>query len=183
MTVSLRADSDARSPREKTPLAKLIERVRKWLDPNRGVQVRARLTYAIGKATIAMGDDLSAFKGLRAKTLTPPGLCIEVQNHGKEPVVIAEVGLTRGEDGPQISLREPHLHDAGPWPRRLEPGESVVAHFGSGLAGHRVLPEVRRSYAQSVEGHTYMGPDAARALRQYHQRTAEIATEQARSAA
>ena len=96
MTVSLRAVSDSRSPRDKSPLAKLIERVRKRLDPNRGVQVRARLTYAIGKATIAMGDDLSAFKGLRAKTLTPPGLCIEVQNNGKEAVVIAEVGLKIG---------------------------------------------------------------------------------------
>ncbi len=183
MTVSLRAVSDSRSPRDKSPLAKLIERVRKRLDPNRGVQVRARLTYAIGKATIAMGDDLSAFKGLRAKTLTPPGLCIEVQNNGKEAVVIAEVGLTRGSEGPQISLREPHLHDSGAWPRRLEPGESVVAHFGSGLAGHRMLAEVRRSYAQSVEGQVYMGPEALRVLRQYQQRTAEIAGEQARGAA
>lgn len=96
------------------PLAAFVTRVRKWLDPNAGVRVRARLTYAIGRATIAMGDDLSAFRGLGARPLTPPGLCVEVANHGRVPVVVTEVGLTRGQEGPQIALREPLLHDTDP---------------------------------------------------------------------
>ena len=187
MTYSLRT-SDARAgsgaaakSRLAALVAKVLGRVRKFLDPNRGVQVRARLTYAIGKATIAMGDDASAFRGLRARPLTTPGLCIEVTNHGKETIVVTEVGLTRGAEGPQIALRDPHLHDSGLWPRRLAPGESVVAHFGSGLAGHNVLPEVRRSYALSMDGKTYFG--AARALRHYLKRTAEAKDAELRSAA
>ena len=186
MTFSLRT-SDARAgtgvgakSRFAALLAKVLGRVRKLLDPNRGVQVRARLTYAIGKATIAMGDDASAFRGLRARPLTAPGLCIEVTNHGKETSVVTEVGLTRGAEGPQIALRDPHLHDAGPWPRHLPPGASVVAHFGSGLAGHNVLPQVRRSYALSMDGKTYLG--AALALRHYLKRTAEAKDAELRSA-
>ena len=158
-----------RTPAGRRPLrvllAALLARLRKRLDPNTGVIVRARLTYAIGPATIAMGDDIAAFRGLRAKRLTPPGLCIEVSNFGEEAVVIVEVGLTRGADGPQIAQREPNLHDNGPWPRRLEPGEAVVAHFGSTLAGHPVLPLVRRAYALTPEGRMLFGP--ADALRHF----------------
>lgn len=59
----------------------------------------------------------------------------------------------------------------------------VVAHFRSGLAGHQMLPEVRRSYAQGIDGKMFLGPEATRALRQYHQRKAEVAAEQARGVA
>jgi len=171
VTYSFRTLGEARTAPAggiKARFAALVERLRKRFDPNGGVQVRARLTYAIGKATIAMGDDATAFRGLRARPLTPPGLCIEVQNHGKDTIIVTEVGLTRGEDGPQIALRDPHLHDSGPWPRHLAPGESVVAHFGSGLAGHKVLPDVRRSYALSIDGRHYFGPARAASLRCAH---------------
>ncbi len=153
----------------RTLVAVLIDRFRKRLDPNAGVVVRARLTYAIGPATIAMGDDITAFRGLKARPLTPPGLCVEVSNFGEERVTIVEVGLTRGEDGPQIAQREPYLHDNGPWPRVLEPGEAVVAHFGSGLAGHPVLPQAKHAYALTPEGRMLLGP--AGALADYLTRT------------
>lgn len=57
------------------------------------------------------------------------------------------------------------------------PGEAVVAHFGSGLAGHSVLPEMRHAYALTFEGRILLGP--ARVLRHYNARTAEVATAEA----
>lgn len=141
-----------------------------WLlDPNAGLRLRAKLAYAIGRATIAIAESPDDFRGLRAKRMTQPGLCIEAVNRGRAAVTLMEVGLTRGEDGPQIALREPFLHDDGPWPRTLEPGEAVVCHFGSGLAGHPVLREVRRAYAVTADGRVLYGN--ADALEYYLART------------
>lgn len=80
-------------------------------------------------------------------------------------MTVTEVGLTGGAEGPQIPMIDPLLHDNGPWPRRLAPGETVIAHFGSGLKGHPVLPKVRRAYALTDEGRVLTGPTPA--LRPY----------------
>lgn len=53
---SLRAAARERSTSRETLFAALVRRWREWRDPNDGVQVRARVTYAIGRSTIAMGD-------------------------------------------------------------------------------------------------------------------------------
>lgn len=121
----------------------------------------ARLAHAIGRATIAIGDSPTDFRGLGANRLAPLGLCVVVSNTDRFPVTITEVGLTRGEEGPQISLREPLLHDRGPWPRTLAPGEEVVAHFGSGLETYPLLAEVRRSYAATLDGRYILGDATA----------------------
>ena len=71
-----------------------------WLlDPNAGLRLRAKLAYAIGRATIAIAESPDDFRGLRAKRMTQPGLCIEAVNRGRAAVTLMEVGLTRGETG------------------------------------------------------------------------------------
>ena len=71
------------------------------------------------------------------------------------------MGLTRGEDGPQIAMLAPLLHDRGMWPRTLGPGQEVVAHFGSDLDSNPVLPKVRRSYAATIDGRYLLGDASA----------------------
>ena len=144
---------------------RLVRLFRQRVLPNHGVRVRARLAYPIGMATLAIGDGPNDFQGLHARKVAAPGLCIEVFNGSEDVITITEVGLTKGVEGAQIALREPLLHDNGPWPRRLAPGQAVIAHFGSMLAGHRILGEVRRSYAVTMDGRHYLGP--AHALRHY----------------
>lgn len=128
---------------------------------NGGVRIHARLAHAIGRATIAIGDEPTDFRGLRAKTVAPPGLCIVVSNRGKRPVTITEVGLTRGGDGPQIAMVLPHLHDRGAWPRTLNPGQEVVAHFGSDLESKPLLAMMRRTYAATLDGRVLLGDATA----------------------
>ena len=101
----------------------------------------------IGKATIAIGAELEDLALMGARPVAPPSLCIEVKNIGLEEVTVTEVGLMAGEYGPQIPMVDPLLHDNGSWPRRLKPGDTVIAHFGSGLGKHPVLHKVRRAYA------------------------------------
>ena len=107
------------------------------LDPNSGLRLRAKRAYAIGRATIAIGESPGDFRGLRAKRLIQPGLCIEAVNNGRAPVTLLEVGLMRGEEGPQIALREPFLHDDGAWPRTLAPGGARAE-----VTNHRPSPAI-----------------------------------------
>ncbi|MDA0654628.1 MAG: hypothetical protein O2905_07090 [Proteobacteria bacterium] len=76
-------------------------------------------------------------------------------------MTITEVGLTRGEDGPQIAMVLPHLHDRGGWPRTLNPGQQVVAHFGSDLDSNPSLAIVRRTYAATLDGRVLLGDATA----------------------
>jgi hypothetical protein len=77
---------------EKGGIAGWADIVRGWFDSNDGVRIHARLAHAIGRATIAIGDAPTDFRGLRAKTVAPPGLCIVVSNQGKGPVTIYRSG-------------------------------------------------------------------------------------------
>ena len=110
-----------------------------------GLTVTARMTIPIGKATIAIGAQVDDLALMGARPVAPPSLCIEVKNIGLEDVTVTEVGLMAGEYGPQIPMIDPLLHDNGSWPRRLKPGDTVIAHFGSGLGKHPVLAKVRRA--------------------------------------
>lgn len=126
-----------------------------------GLTVTARMTIPIGKATIAIGAQVDDLALMGARPVAPPSLCIEVKNIGLEDVTVTEVGLMAGEYGPQIPMIDPLLHDNGSWPRRLKPGDTVIAHFGSGLGKHPVLAKVRRAYALTDEGDRLTGPAPA----------------------
>lgn len=126
-----------------------------------GLQVTAQITYPIGKATIAIGGQSHDIALMGARPVAAPSLCIQVKNIGLEEVTVTEVGLTGGEEGPQIPMINPLLHDNGDWPRRLMPGETVIAHFGSALGAHPVLSQVTRAYALTDEGDRRTGPAAA----------------------
>ena len=132
-----------------------------------GLTVTAHMTVPIGKATIAIGAEVDDLELMGARQVAPPSLCIEVNNIGSEEVTVTEVGLMVGEWGPQIPMIDPLLHDNGTWPRRLKPGDTVIAHFGSGLGKHPVLPKVRRAYVLTDEGDRLTGP--APALRPFQQ--------------
>jgi hypothetical protein len=80
-------------------------------------------------------------------------------------VTITEVGFTGRFESPQVALHEPLLHDNKPWPRRLGPGESVIAHAGSRLKGHPVLAQLKRAYAKTDNDETRYGSSSA--LRHY----------------
>ena len=130
-----------------------------------GVTVTVRGTIPIGKATIAIGAELEDLALMGARPVAPPSLCIEVKKIGLEDVTVTEVGLMSGEYGPQIPMIDPLLHDNGPWPRRLHPGDTVIAHFGSDLGKHPVLHKVCRAYALTDEGQRLTG--SAPALRPF----------------
>jgi hypothetical protein len=137
-----------------------------------GLTVTAHMTVPIGKATIAIGAEVEDLALMGARPVAPPSLCIEVKNIGLEEVTVTEVGLMAGEYGPQIPMVDPLLHDNGPWPRRLNPGDTVIAHFGSGLGKHPVLHKVRRAYALTDEGQRLTG--SAPALRPFQAGAARI---------
>ena len=86
-----------------------------------GLKVTARITYPIGRTTIAIGGEIGDIALMGAHPVAAPSLCIEVENIGLEEVTVTEVGLTGGEEGPQIPMIDPLLHDNGGWPRRLMP--------------------------------------------------------------
>ncbi len=144
--------------------ASAINRALFGLGLRRGLQVTARITYPIGRATIAIGGHFQDIALMGAKPVGAPSLCIEVKNIGLKEVTVTEVGLTGGEEGPQIPMIDPLLHDNGDWPRRLMPGETVIAHFGSALGAHPVLSKVSRAYALTDEGDRRTGPAAALGL-------------------
>jgi hypothetical protein len=130
-----------------------------------GLTVTARITVPIGKSTIAIGAGLEDLALMGARPAAPPSLCIEIKNIGLDEVTVTEVGLMSGDYGPQIPMVDPLLHDNGAWPRRLKPGDTVIAHFGSGLGKHPVLHKVRRAYALTDEGQRLTG--SAPALRPF----------------
>jgi hypothetical protein len=129
------------------------------------VRVRAKLAFALGRDAIALSERLEDFAKLGRERVTDIGFCISVRNDGGFPVNVVEVGLIGRFSSPRIALHEPLLHDNKPWPRRLAPGEEVVAHFGTRLKALPVLRDIRRVYAQTRQDEMCYG--AGPALRYY----------------
>ena len=109
------------------------------------LRVRPKLAIAIARETVVLSDHPREVNALSARPLTGPSLCLEIVNDGRRPLVCAEVGLAGRFDAPHITMHEPMLHDSKGWPRRLDPGESVITYFGPGLANH---PGSRRHAAR-----------------------------------
>ncbi|MDP6406358.1 MAG: hypothetical protein QF797_14255 [Alphaproteobacteria bacterium] len=129
------------------------------------LSVRPKIAYAISNDAIAIAERLKDLLAIRRQPVAEVGLCVEVVNRGEQAVTITEVGFTGRFESPQVALHEPLLHDNKPWPRRLGPGESVIAHAGSSLKGHPVLPNLKRAYAKTDNDETSYGSSSA--LRHY----------------
>ncbi len=129
------------------------------------LSVRPKIAYAISNDAIAIAERLKDLLAIRRQPVAEVGLCVEVVNRGEQAVTITEVGFTGRFKSPQVALHEPLLHDNKPWPRRLGPGESVIAHAGSSLKGHPVLPNLKRAYAKTDNDETSYGTSSA--LRHY----------------
>ena len=139
-----------------------------WLPSRSGglrLSVRPKIAYAISNDAIAIAERLKDLKALRRQPVADVGLCVEVENQGEEAVTITEIGFTGRFESPQVALHEPLLHDNKPWPRRLGPGEKVIAHAGSSLKGHPVLSDLKRAYAKTDNDETSYGTSSA--LRHY----------------
>ena len=120
-----------------------------------------KLVVPLGREAIAMADRPADVATVPGMTMSKVGLCVMIVNSGVEPVTVVEIGLVGRFGHPRIVMREPLLHDNKPWPRRLRAGETVVAYFASDIAGHHVLPAMRRAFAGSLEGATWLGASPA----------------------
>ena len=116
-----------------------------------------KLAVPVGREAIAMADRPADIAALRGETMSRAGLCVMIVNSGVEPVTVVEIGLSGRFGHPRIVMRDPLLHDTKPWPRRLRAGETVVAYFASDIAGHHVLPAMRRAFASSLDQAGPMG--------------------------
>lgn len=76
------------------------------------------------------------------------GLAIEVINMSSFPVTISEVGLTKGSNKinktGRYAIVNPIIIDGKPWPRRLEPRESVSV-YSQAILGH----DIGKAYAKT----------------------------------
>ncbi len=129
------------------------------------LSVRPKIAYAISNDAIAIAERLKDLLAFRRQPVADVGLCVEVVNRGEKAVTITEVGFTGRFESPQVALHEPLLHDNKPWPRRLGPGEKVIAHAGSRLKDHPVLSTLKRAYAKTDDDQTSYGSSSA--LRYY----------------
>jgi hypothetical protein len=93
---------------------------------------------------------------------TPDTFAIEVVNMSKFAVIVDEVGLLPRWSRTRLALSNPILPDAGKWPRKLEPRESVTTNFElTRLLNAEGLLSVRRAYASTVCGTTCYGSSGA----------------------
>ena len=88
-------------------------------------------------------------------------LAIEVVNHSAFPVTIDEVGFRVRGDKNRYAVTVPIIVDGRPWPRRLEPRDSVFAHIkvDTHLAG--LLLRIRDAYASAATGESFFGTSQA----------------------
>ena len=125
------------------------------------LKVRPKVAYGIAEDVVVMSHSPRDLESVEAHRLTEPSLCVGITYDGGAPVMVEEIGLTGWFSVPRLGMREPLLHDAKAWPRRLEPGESVVAYFGGELRRHPVLGLMRRAYARSANFETWSGTSPA----------------------
>ncbi|VAW12359.1 hypothetical protein MNBD_BACTEROID05-553 [hydrothermal vent metagenome] len=89
-------------------------------------------------------------------------LVVEVINLSAFPVIIGEVGLRKKWTRRRMAMPIPKLIDKGEWPRKLEPRESVIAHFDlTQLLGEVNLRKARCAYAKTICGELQTGTSKA----------------------
>jgi hypothetical protein len=90
---------------------------------------------------------------MSAKSEIGAMFCIEVTNLSAFPVTIDEVGMTMGRTTRMIraAVPIPKIFDGKPWPRRLEPRESVSLYADIDSFEMRG-PQIRRAYASTACG-------------------------------
>ena len=99
---------------------------------------------------------------LNNPTAPPDTLSLEVINLSKFAITVDEVGLKRSWSRRRAALVTPIIRDGNPWPRKLEPRESVVVHFDSTqLLGLERISSVKQAYASTVCGTTCYGSSGA----------------------
>jgi hypothetical protein len=95
--------------------------------------------------------------------------CIEVVNLSSFPVTVTEVGYTIPGDAHRVACPNPVVIDSKPWPRRLEPRESVTAYIDL----NRVKDtRIGKAYAHTDCGVTRFGNSPA--LKQMKEYLAEV---------
>lgn len=120
-----------------------------------------KLATPVGSEAIALGDSPNEMRHIPGHALDRSGLCLLIVNAGVEPVVVSEIGLMGRLGRPRVTMREPLLHDAGAWPRELDPGDSVVAYFASSIKRHPVLAQVRRAVVTDESGRMFTSSSQA----------------------
>lgn len=99
---------------------------------------------------------------LNHPTAPPDTLSLEIINLSKFAVTVDEVGLLSTRTRARMALVTPIILDGNPWPRKLEPRESVVVQFdATKLLGLERIGSVRRAYASTVCGTTCYGTSGA----------------------
>jgi hypothetical protein len=92
----------------------------------------------------------------------PETLSLEVVNLSKFAVVVKEVGLKPSWSRSRITLVTPIIKDGKPWPRKLEPRESLVVSFvAQKLLESKDIGLVREAYALTTCGATCCGRSGA----------------------
>jgi len=92
----------------------------------------------------------------------PDTLSLEIINMSKFAVTVDEVGLMPSWSRRRIALVTPIVMDQKPWPRKLEPRESVVVRFDvTRLLSIERIESVKRAYATTVCGSTCYGSSGA----------------------
>ena len=93
----------------------------------------------------------------RDEHLRGSGPCIEVINLSAFPVTISEVGYTLTGTKLRAGVGNPALFDGKPWPRRLEPRESVTAY----VVEPRYAARIKKAFARTECGVTRYGTSPA----------------------
>lgn len=88
-------------------------------------------------------------------------LCIEVTNLSTFSVTVCEVGLKFWFHDTRMSMYRPILPDGKPWPRRLEPRETVTAYCEPEVAEVFRDRFVRRAFARTECGEWRYGNSKA----------------------
>jgi hypothetical protein len=86
-------------------------------------------------------------------------LGVEVINRSNYAVTIHEVGFfTRNvkRDGRMVIV-SPITADGKPWPRRLEPRESVTACPNNNIFNEKDFKQIKKAYARTACGYTFYG--------------------------
>lgn len=98
--------------------------------------------------------------------ISGPTLCVEVVNLSAFPVTISDVGFSQGSlKKPRLTIINPILIDGKPWPRKLEPRETVTAYCSEEIARHPDMKRMTRAYAKTACGEVRHGDSPA--LRQF----------------
>lgn len=76
--------------------------------------------------------------------------CIEVVNLSSFPVTIDEVGYSKRSITGRFAVPVPLVYDNKPWPRRLEPRESVTAYLKIEREHCPMLRGLHKAYAKTT---------------------------------